>query len=143
MKLKNNLCTKWDDWLEDRDCPVWVAELSDGSLVYQDDGRPGFSISAWERLMLSGEKLVGLSARFRDHWVHMPKNMAGYYFIKSILAGPFMERPHHFYILGYLLDGVIKCTKYKVPELEIDEVFDRAPEDGGFTDYGNILICNS
>ncbi len=44
------ICTTYDSYLQDQDTTVWVAELSDGTLVYGDDGRYGEKDVAWTRL---------------------------------------------------------------------------------------------
>lgn len=138
--MKTEIATQWDDWLEDQDKAVWVADTNLGR-VYQDDGRPGFLYSAWERMIIAQPKITRLGLRFRDHYEWLPENKAGYYFIKSILKGPLMEKDFHYYIIGYLEDGVVKCKKFKIPELIIDEEFDRPPEKCGESQYGSLLIC--
>jgi len=40
-----------DDFIADKDSTIWIAKLSDGRLVYEDDDRPGYDErSAWKRL---------------------------------------------------------------------------------------------
>lgn len=45
-----NICTNYDSYLQDQDKAVWIAELSDGTRVFCDDGRYGETDIAWARL---------------------------------------------------------------------------------------------
>src|SRR5688500_10269504 len=69
----------------------WVAVLSNGETVYQDDDRPGIKPeSAWIRLgnyvNNRGLHIVALSFQFRSHVISLPENADGYYFAKGALA---------------------------------------------------------
>ena len=130
------ICFSEDDFVRtlqlEKKTAIWIAELSDGRLVYQDDGRPGLDEpSAWKRLSLFLEKevlkITNISLKFRSH-KHtniLPSNQDGYFFSKSS-AGLWGSRTtYHFYLLGHLCDGVIKVQKWKVPELLLIEQVDR------------------
>jgi hypothetical protein len=139
------LCHSFDDFLDLKNEAIWFVDMASGLRVLQDDDRPGELPSAWERLIIhcqeTGDHITNMWLRFRDHVEHVGKDKEGYYFIKSILCSPTMEAPNFYYIAGYLEDGIVKCKKWKVPELIVDKEFDRLPEDCGTTNLKhNILL---
>jgi len=113
------ICTNKDDpFLDDK--TIWIASLSDGQTVYQDDGRSGVSHhSAWVRLKdycaVEDIHINGLKIKFRSHVVPIPKS-EGYHFIHGVgcLVGFDSE---DFFIIGTLNNGTLKRTWYKVPEI--------------------------
>jgi hypothetical protein len=111
-----------DSYILDQDRTYWRADLSDGTSVFQDDGRPGNSIqSAWERLRIyTKEKslsLVSMSLIFRDHVESVPTGQDGYYFSKGVRATPGWSKEH--YTLGYKspLDEVWTIIWFAIPEI--------------------------
>lgn len=100
----------------------WIAHLSNGEKIFQDDGRPGMDPpQAWLRLkdycrqqMLS---VVNLTLRFRSHFeTPLPADAPGYYFINKIVAiqgGPTIG----FYLIGHVEDNQIRLQHWKIPEL--------------------------
>ncbi len=106
----------------------WIATLSDGSRIYQDDDRPGEEIpSAWLRLKewLSYTNLEsdgkiwiqGLHLRFRSNIINpLPTNAKGYFFANKIvqMVG---GKPYDFFVVGTVEDKVIKRQTFKVPEM--------------------------
>jgi hypothetical protein len=123
--------------LEENDTSGWQVQLNSGEMVFEDDDRPGHVPSSWERLCLhcaeTGEYPVNMWIRFRDHVEPVGSDKDGYYLFKSLLHSPGWAKPNYYYIAGFLEDGVIKCTKWKLPEIIADETFDRAVESGGVT----------
>jgi hypothetical protein len=125
--MKISLLSKeLDSFILDKDETIWVAKLSNGSAVYQDDNRINVvPASAWFRLKdcvegksddMGQVSIVGLSLRFRDHIINLPDNKLGYYFSKGIKARPEVSKRH--YVAGYLDDdGKWYVTWYMVPEL--------------------------
>lgn len=114
------LCTQRDDFIWDK--PVWVAELLDGTEVWQDDDRPGVSEpSAWIRLgdyvKATDNHIKQLQVRFRTHQIFIPKTPI-YYYTKGILGSTGMIRPIHFYCVGHLdKEDVFEINWFKIPEL--------------------------
>ena len=118
------VCNKPDSFLEDK--PVWVAYLSDGTKVFQDDGRSGLDTpSAWSRLKAhaenSGLSIEKIKIRFRDHILQIPESEL-YHFRKGL--GCFVgSEEEHFYIFGVIRERngekLIKRLWYKVPELVV------------------------
>ena len=112
------ICTQEDSFLDEK--TIWIATLSDGNTVFQDDDREGdFHPSAWIRLKdhcdSKGVYIDNLSIRFRDHKVDVPKAEA-YHFIKSV--GCMVGYPEeHFFIVSLLKQGELVRTWYKVPEI--------------------------
>src|SRR4051812_18382888 len=93
---------------EDHATAVWVAELSDGSTVYMDDGRPGVTPhSAWLRLAghlaKSGLGIRELWLKFRSNELRiLPSGAAGYFFSKSVVGLLYECSSLSFYLMGVL-----------------------------------------
>lgn len=114
----------YDDFVqeqEDNGMAHWVAELSNGQLVYQDDGRPNSTNSAWDRL---ARYLTTNNLKIRDLWLKfrsnelrfLPSNADGYYFCKA--AAAFLGSTGFFsYNMGYLTNNKVVVYSYRVPEL--------------------------
>lgn len=115
------VCTVDDEYVRDR--VRWVAVLSNGETVYEDDDRPGLDEpSAWKRLKAYCQDqnvcIVQLWLQFRSNRVHVePDNADGYFLVKSAFGVWGDAQTFHAYILGSLVDGKIETVKWKVPEL--------------------------
>ncbi len=136
------ICTQEDSFLDEK--TIWIATLSDGSTVFQDDDREGdFHPSAWIRLKdhcdSKGVYIDSLSIRFRDHKVEVPKAEA-YHFIKAVgcMVG-FAEE--HFFIVSLLKQDKLTRNWYKVPEIVIDESSVVTAED--IPRYESLMIKGS
>jgi len=124
----NKICTALDDFLDEK--TIWIATLSDGTKVYQDDERPGITEhSAWIRLgwhiQNTGLRIVALQARFRSHVEEIPRNAPGYFFARGAL-GHFGGKTRksstkHYLIMGAQNGDEIPCHWYKAPELLIEK----------------------
>jgi len=136
------ICTEQDSFLDEK--TIWIARLSDGNTVFQDDDREGdFHPSAWIRLKdycdSKGVYIDSLSIRFRDHKVDVPKAEA-YHFIKSV--GCMVGFPEeHFFIVSLLKQDKLERTWYKVPEIVEDEVSEVKTED--IPKYESLMIKGS
>jgi hypothetical protein len=117
------ICTKQDEFLEEK--VIWIAYLSDGTIVYQDDDRPKEAEpNAWLRLkyhLLHNSSPITLSRlflRFRSHIVELPPNANGYYFSKGGIGST--GKMASMYICGAIYKDVdeIDCIWFKIPELE-------------------------
>jgi hypothetical protein len=126
-----------DDFTRERECDhrevLWRVELTDGSVIVQDDGRPGMEPpSAWMRLQ-SHLNETGLGIRkmwvqFRTNHVHcLPADAEGYFFCKSALGMLSGEESFSFYLLGHLQDEKVVVQHWKVPELILLDVEFRDP----------------
>lgn len=112
-------------WLEDYllTNAVWVATLTTGEVVVQDDGRPGrFPPSAWLRLQQrcksGGVGVRRLTLRFRDREEPAaPDGAQAYFFSKAVAAGLGQEGQQLFYLAGWLSDGLVQVQRWAVPEL--------------------------
>ena len=131
------LCIEEDDFLCDK--TIWIASLSNGISVYQDDDRGKLKEpSAWKRLghYISENcpkiNIVGMQLKFRSHIVELPSNARGYYFAHGMskTTDDIIER-------GYLVcgsvdtsilrdrqytepvDDIITCKWYNIPELTL------------------------
>lgn len=130
------ICTEIDDFIRDTDTTRWIVQLCNGDTVYQDDERPGFDLTAWERLVNhckhSGLYIVGMKLQFRSHIEVIEPNADGYFFRKSILGSlgkPGDKRPPdvHYYLVGVLKDDILTVSKWRVPELIVEGVEERDP----------------
>ena len=118
----HELCFSEDSFLEDK--TVWVAELSDGSTVYQDDHRPGIDEPiAWKRLRLhcqrGGLKINALRLKFRSHVETISDtDVDGYYFSYGLTKELSADSNQiDYYICGFFRDKLLCCKWYKVPEI--------------------------
>jgi hypothetical protein len=127
------ICTKEDDFLSEK--TIWIATLSTGEKVYQDDDRQNAEpASAWLRLKNYCRQnnifIVDLILRFRDHYENtVIPNAAGYFFCKRAAAAwgtPTLE----FYVTGYLDKDTIYTKTWKIPELVLVEIDHRPATTG-------------
>jgi len=135
ITYKTGLCYT-SEWLDQHDIPGWQVELNTGQMVYEDDHRPGFVPSAWERLCYhcehTGDYIKNMWIRFRDHVECVGSDEDGFFLYKEIRANPGWDKEVFLYIAGVLEGETIRCKKWKLPEILVDEVEDReAP--GGIT----------
>lgn len=112
--------------------PMWLAKLSNGSVVYQDDDRPGeIEPSAWirlqEYLIENNLTIIGLGLRFKTNQFWLPENKDGYFFCK-VAGADWCGPTINYYNIGFLEDGVVHTTQYKVPELTYFNEGTRSPE---------------
>lgn len=123
VKYETGLCYT-PQWLEQQDIAGWQVELNTGQMVYEDDDRPGFIPSAWERLCYhcqqTGNYVVSMWIRFRDHVECVGTGEEGFYLFKEIRHHPSWEKPEFYYIAGVLSDDIIRCKKWKLPEILVD-----------------------
>ena len=134
------ICTAYDQWLADQDKTIWRVEIehygSDQSVwetIYQDDGRPGTTESAWLRLkqyLLNGSDYnnhcspVKFGISFRDHIEWLPieddnysDHIEGIYFSKGAIADMLSPHTSNCYVLGWIKDGVLTKVWYRIPEV--------------------------
>ena len=104
---------------------VWVATLSTGEDVIQDDDREGEEPpSAWLRLGKHCEEndcyITEMYIQNGTNKIEMEKGADGYYFCKS--AGGFLYGGEtlHSYIIGVLNKGILRVTSWSVPQLSAD-----------------------
>lgn len=121
-----NLCYKYDEFIDEK--AVWIASLSDGSFVYQDDEREGEEIPvAWLRLKKWLQNrpeiwITDLHFRFRSNIIHpLPRKQEGYFFCRKVFQGFGSKKSLQSYVGGYVYDGVIHTNTITIPELEVVE----------------------
>ncbi|SVA88170.1 uncharacterized protein METZ01_LOCUS141024 [marine metagenome] len=119
---KSQLCTEEDDYLCDK--AIWIASLSNGVTIYQDDDRAGREEpSAWKRLasyaLDSNTNIIGMQLKFRSHVIDLPSNAKGYYFAHGIskTSGDVFERGY--LVCGSVVDDEVNCKWYNIPELTV------------------------
>ena len=115
-----------DDFITDKDSTIWIAKLSDGRLVYEDDDRPGYEErSAWKRLKtfceLNKLYVKQMFIKFRSHTEVCPEGHNGYFFRKGVIAS-FRERriTLHRYLTGPVTGGIINVQVWQVPEIILE-----------------------
>lgn len=107
----------------------WIARLSDGREVYQHhDDHTNTWIDLKEYCKENNLFVTSLKLLFRDHVEELPTGHDGYYFVHSLLSS-FIGYEQFFYVIGYLHEGKIYCTKYVIPELVPLDSDVRDPED--------------
>ena len=117
------LCTNKDDkFLKEK--TIWIAELSDGSKVYQDDGRKGEQISsAWLRLQKhvveNNLHIDKISINFRSHTETVPQ--AEYYHFSKAIGCVVGQSQQQYFIFGTINNGKIKRRWYRIPEIMVTE----------------------
>lgn len=114
--------------LADRGRARWVARLSDGSHVYQDDDRPWVATPAWVRLKnyveSNGLWVTALWPEFRDHRFRhaLPDDAAGYVCLRSLMAVFGLDFPAFtFFKLGAVDGDVVRLQTWQTPELILME----------------------
>jgi hypothetical protein len=129
------ICTNEDPFVyalqDEKRTAVWVADLSDGTIVYMDDGRPGLERSAWLRLCKhcrqKGLWVKRLHVKFRSNRADpLPLDAQGYYFSHMALGGFGFTDTLQFYLIGALTNQKVRLYKIQVPELIIAECEDRS-----------------
>lgn len=114
------ICTVEDSYV--RHSLRWVVRLNDGTIVYQDDDRPGENPpSAWLRLrqhcIETGAYPVEMRLQFGTNIVPLPADKDGYFFSKFAYAVWGQVETGYGYVAGYLQDGRVHATTYQTPEL--------------------------
>ena len=123
MSEENFLCTNQDSFLEDK--AIWVATLSNGITIYQDDERPGIEEPiAWKRMRTyCAEEGVGiefLRLKFRSNVVPITpkKNVPDkYYFAYGVTKDIVATEHHEYYLCGFCLGESLHYSWYKIPEM--------------------------
>lgn len=126
------ICTKEDDFIFEK--PRWVAVLSDGTKVYQDDDRPNLEInSAWIRLkkhiINTGLKITSLYFQFRSNLFYpFQENAKGYYFSNGVIGQLSSDYSINLFVSGEIVGNVARIKSIKVPELIVINEEDRVLE---------------
>ena len=123
MAKNFDLCTEQDSFLEDK--PIWVATLSSGITVYQDDNRPEVDEPiAWKRLrsycIKQKEQIEFLRIKFRSHVVPITpkKNLPTYYYFAYGITKDIVDDfNQEYYLSGFCLGDNLHYSWYKVPEI--------------------------
>ena len=154
-----NVCLHEDDYIRERGLAGearWIARLSNGQVVHQDDNRPGVKPhSAWVRLAEyireHGLRIEALWLQFRDHVERpLPENAEGYFFARVAGAVWPGDTTLDFYLLGYLenvledslTNARVVVKRYKTPELIACDSEVRDPNDVEAMGQGQFLIRN-
>lgn len=115
-----------DDYIQHQNIvsAQWIAELSDGTTVYQDDGHPERSNqSSWLRLSLYLKQtrlnIVSLKLRYRSNIADtLPRNAEGYFF-SNMMYSVFGSHSGSCYVIGYKDGNIIKTEDWLVPNLTL------------------------
>lgn len=122
LEQPKNLCTIEDEFILEN--PQWIADLSNGVRIYQDDYREGLSPpSAWQRLKQylyeNNLTIKNFRVRNRSHWENpVPADAYAYYFGRCATA--YVGRPtNESYVIGHLdlTAGQFYVQYICVPEL--------------------------
>ena len=110
--------------------PVWIAELSNGETIYQDDDRPGVDPpSALKRLKTycsaNNIHITKMSVKNRSHIENVGSGDDGYFFCKSAGAFMFGDETMHSFIVGRLNDGKLLTRRWNMPEVTPESIEER------------------
>jgi len=110
--------------------PVWIAELSNGETIYQDDDRPGVDPpSAWKRLKTycsaNNIHITKMSVKNRSHIENVGSGDDGYFFCKSAGAFMFGDETIHSFVVGRLNDGKLLTRRWNMPEVIPESIEER------------------
>lgn len=121
-KEEYHLCISDCDYLIDK--TIWVATLSNGIVVYQDDEKSGKDeVVAWKRLYDYCAKeqtdIISMYLKFRSNIKQMPsgEDVDGYYFSYGAHREFDEEITRMHYVCGTCHNGRIESTWYTTPEL--------------------------
>lgn len=107
------------------DNPRWEVVLSNGEKCYHDESIP----SCWQELRKYCKKkklkVSELKIGFRDVVVDFPSGKDGYFFRMMQRQHCFGDSTFHFFVVGYIEDNILKVRKYKVPEMQLEEMEER------------------
>jgi hypothetical protein len=93
---------------------MWVAELSNGETVYQDDSNG----SHWIKLGKTFPTIVDLYLKSGLMEVRpLLKNANAYFFVNQAISVMSSDNTMHFYLIGYRYESIIIIQRWKVPEL--------------------------
>lgn len=134
-----SVCTKIDPYVGEFSDgnAMWVVELSDGEVVFQDDGRPGVKEhSAWIRLREHCEDndlyIKSMKIKFRSNEIEIGTGDEGYYFCKGVSGQMFGGSTRHLYMAGALKNnGSLLVRSWLVPELIPEASEPRNPDLAG------------
>lgn len=119
------VCFAIDKYIEDLDKPHWFADISDGTRIFGDDGRPGLEPNSWYRLRdylyQNGLYIKKLFIRFRSHVEEIGESDIGYIFRKGILAAVVNGQNFHRFIVGVVREDGVHVQVWNVPELIKDD----------------------
>ena len=102
--------------------PIWIAELSNGETVYQDDGRPNAEPeSGWLRMKQYCEEnnlhIESMKVRNRSHVEDIGSGYDGYFFCKGAGALLFQDLTVHTFNIGHVENGKLYVRTWRLPEL--------------------------
>jgi hypothetical protein len=147
------VCTKEDGYIYElfEFTTRWVVTLSNGERVFQDDNRPGIEQpSAWIRLgqYVQANKLSITDMKIQFRSTIIPVNdgpVDGFFFSKSVLGSPGMDKTLDFYIAGTLKNGILTTKSYQIPEFDPThaEMELRDPDKAGLCLIRNYNANNS
>jgi hypothetical protein len=127
-----SICNHEDDFIFEK--PMWIALLSNGEKVYQDDGRPNLEdYSAWIRLRSylkeTKLKITSLYFRFRSNIVYLlPENADGYYFSNGVIGQLSSDFSINLFVCGEINGNIARIRNIKIPELIVISEEDRVIE---------------
>ncbi len=115
-----------DSFILDKDKTFWIALLSDGRSVYQDDDRPCYDEKrSWVRLQTYCKEnnlfVKRIDIKFRGEFATNPESTEGYFMRKGVIGDWGSSKIRNFFVCGPIINGKIHITKWQVPELLVEE----------------------
>lgn len=125
------ICKSIDEYLLDKDSAIYIVELSNNEVVYEDENRYGPDDKAWLRLQkYCTENKLSVNKvwiKFRSHKeLVFENNSDGVFFRRKILGNP-LDNNRHYYVFGLVNSSkaTIHTWHWKVPEVIMEEEDDR------------------
>ena len=122
MLFDYELCLEEDSFLDEK-C-IWIAKLSNGVSVYQDDDRPNIEISsAWKRLkkyLKDNDHICieKINVKFRSHTEEILSKEGIYYYSCGFMCSAVEGFRSHFHVFGKKINDLqVECIWYKAPEI--------------------------
>ena len=101
--------------------PIWIATLSNGETIYQDDDRPK------QYCEENSFHITNLKVRNRTHIEEVGSGHDGYFFCKGAGALMFSDFVVHTYNIGVLKGDKLKVQIWRLPELLPERFEERDP----------------
>lgn len=118
------------DHLMEADIPFWFIDTE--PIRWYPEGDVGKSWIELTNIFYPKLKIKHIGLQFRDHIeIVTPDYAPGYFFIRSagcwhVVGGMPTE---HYYNVGWIEDGKIRCGKWKMPEIELIGFHERSIEE--------------
>jgi hypothetical protein len=126
---KSNMVSfELDSFITQKDKTFWIAKLSDGRTVYQDDDRPDYEErNAWLRLKKFCEEnnlfVTQVKIQFRDHIEVLPESNEGYFFRYGAFGCLKSKKSYSRFIVGPVKNNQVEVQVWRIPEIILENEY--------------------